>query len=245
MANEMPLFYNNLVPFDSKAHATLQFPTTLTGFNFARQTNLIPVFIGELSDAARHYPLVFIAAGEKQAPVLAAVVGLGDGVNRMVQADGSWRAGAYIPAYVRRYPFIALRNNEGEQLSLGFDQGAEGIGQPGGETLIGEDGKPTARLERIMQFESEFQRSAEVTKLLTQKIADAGLLEESSLNYQLPGETEQKTVSGFMMINEKRLRELSDDLVLALYKADCLALAYGHLLSLGNLGKLIEAVNPA
>jgi hypothetical protein len=61
----------------------------------------------------------------------------------------------------------------------------------------------------------------------------------------LPGESEQKTVSGFMMINEKRLRELSDEQVLALYKSDCLALAYGHLLSLGNLGKLLEAAQPA
>lgn len=240
MANELPLFYKNLVPFDSKAHAGLKFPSSVKGFAYARETNLIPVFVGELADASRHYPLVFINAGEGQGPVMAAVVGLGDGVNRMIDAEGNWRAGFYIPAYVRRYPFIALRNEQGGQLSLGFDQDAPGIGDKDGEPLLDKEGKASERLERIMQFEGEFQRNADVTRAMAKKLADAGLMEESSLNYQLPGQTEQKTVSGFMMINEKRLRELPDATVLDLFKSDCLALAYGHLVSLGNLARLLE-----
>ena len=241
MANELPLFYKNLVPFDSKAHAELTFPTTISGFAYARETNLIPVFVGELADASRHYPLVFINAGEGQGPVLAAVVGLGDSINRMIDDKGNWRAGFYIPAYVRRYPFIALRNEQGGQLSLGFDQDAPGIGDKDGEVLIDKDGKPSQRLERIMQFEAEFQRNADATRAMGKRLADAGLLEESSLNYQLPGQTEQKTVSGFMMVNEKRLRELPDDKVMELFRADALALAYGHLVSLGNLARLLES----
>ena len=240
MANELPLFYKNLVPFDSKAHAGLKFPSTISNFAYARETNLIPIFIGELADASRHYPLVFIDAGGNQGPVLTAVVGLGDGVNRMVDEKGNWRAGAYIPAYVRRYPFIALRNEQDGQLSLGFDKDAPGIGDKGGEALLDKDGKATERLERIMQFETEFQRNADITRAMAKKLADAGLMEESSLNYQLPGQTEQKTVSGFLMINEKRLRELPDDKALDLFRSDCLALAYGHLVSLGNLARLME-----
>ncbi len=242
MANELPLFYKNLVPFDSKEHAGLKFPQSVGSFAYARETNLIPIFIGELADASRHYPLVFINAGEGQGPVLAAVVGLGDGTNRMIDDKGNWRAGFYIPAYVRRYPFIALRNEQGGQLSLGFDKDAPGIGDKDGEALLDKDGKATERLERIMQFEAEFQRNADVTRAMAKKLADAGLMEESSLNYQLPGQTEQKTVSGFMMINEKRLRDLPDEKVTELFRADCLALAYGHLVSLGNLARLLETV---
>lgn len=242
MANELPLFYKDLVPFDSKAHAGLKFPMAVKNFDYARQTNLIPVFIGELADAARHYPLVFINAGAGEGPVLAAVVGLGDGTNRMIDAQGNWRAGCYIPAYVRRYPFIALRNEQGGQLSLGFDKSADGIGEDGGEPLLDAEGKASERLERIMQFEAEFQRNADVTRAMGKKLADAGLMEESSLNYQLPGQTEQKTVSGFMLINEKRLRELPDATVVDLFKSDCMALAFGHLVSLGNLARLIDAV---
>ncbi len=242
MANELPLFYRDLVPFDSTAHASLTFPKTLTNFKFAAQTNLIPVFIGELADASRHYPLVFIPTGENQAPVLTAVVGVGDGVNRFVNADGQWREGCYIPAYVRRYPFIALRNdnNPDAQLSLGFDKSAEGLGAPDGDILVGEGGKPSERLEKIMQFEAEFQRNADVTREMAKLLQAAGVLEESNLQMQLPGSTESKTVSGFLMVNEKRLRELADDKVLGLFKSDCLALAYGHLFSLGNIGKLMN-----
>jgi len=59
--------------------------------------------------AARTYPIVFSAA----APTVPfAVVGLRENENLFVDATGNWRDDAYIPAYVRRYPFCLVETDQ-------------------------------------------------------------------------------------------------------------------------------------
>lgn len=57
----------------------------------------------EFEAASREYPIGFVDEGEAVYP--AAVVGVRRGLNLFVGADGAWR-GAYIPAYLRCYPFL-------------------------------------------------------------------------------------------------------------------------------------------
>jgi len=237
-----PLFYRELTVFDSAVHGKLRCPHTPPDYRFAAETNLVPLLVNEAVHAARHYPLVFIRGeGEGAAPALAAVVGVGDGVNRFIEADGSWRAETYIPAWVRRYPFFAVRTGESAESVLALDLQAEGLESADGEPLVGEDGNPTEYLQRVLAFNREFQAIAERTQAVTAALDAAGVLEPGTLRFVPPGadEDEAVTADGFLIVNEKRLRELDDEPVLALQRADALGLAYAQLLSIGSLGNLM------
>jgi SapC len=237
-----PLFYKNLTPLDSKAHTKLKFPKTLKNFKFAAKANLIPIFIGEMADAARHYPLVFIPMPESHAPALVAVVGLGDDKNLMLDENGQWRANAYIPAYVRRYPFISLKRDDSldSPMTLGFDQSAEGIGQEDGEVLFDNTGNPNERLNLIIKYETEFQLNSEATRLVSKMLLDADLFQESSLRLKSNTDNEEeRVIGGFLMIDEQKLRDLPDDKLIELYRNNAIVLAHTHLLSLGNLERVL------
>ena len=39
-----------------------------------------------------------------------AILGLRGAANQFVNSEGAWREGKYIPAYVRRYPFILMES---------------------------------------------------------------------------------------------------------------------------------------
>jgi len=71
-------------------------------YSFARDVNAVPISVGEFMPAIRNYPIVF--AEGSLTPV--AILGLKQGENRFLTAGGAWRRDAYIPAYLRRYPFI-------------------------------------------------------------------------------------------------------------------------------------------
>ncbi len=69
----------------------------------------------EFAVAARHYPIVF----SNSAPHLPVTVcGLQTGSNAFVGNDNRWTQGCYVPAYVRRYPFILMENAEAKQFIL-------------------------------------------------------------------------------------------------------------------------------
>ena len=98
----LPLFYGAPEVLDPKRHAGLGLEEKVT-YGFTAKTNAIPVNAAEFGRVARDYPIVFIGANQLKA---AAVVGLRKNENLMVDSDGTWAADAYIPSYVRRYPFV-------------------------------------------------------------------------------------------------------------------------------------------
>ena len=243
MTQDLPLFYRELVAFDTNTHGKLAFPEVPPSFRFAAQTNIVPILVHEAGLASRSYPLVFIPGQEGQAPILAVMVGVGDNVNRFVDADGKWRQGAYIPAWVRRYPFIAVRPQDAQEPMLAIDPQAEWVKSGGGEPFVGTDGKATPRLQRVLDFQREFQIFAERTEAIAKALMDAGVLEEGTLRIEPPQADkagEAREIKGFLLVSETKLKALSDEALLKLFKADALGLAYIQLISMGSLPNLIE-----
>src|SRR6202167_3688090 len=103
-AETLPMFYKSPRPLDRARDGKLRVSRP-THFRFAANTNAVPLLIDEFPMAAAYYPIVF-AAGNS--PVPAAVVGLKNDNNLFLDREGRWLNGAYLPAYVRRYPFILL-----------------------------------------------------------------------------------------------------------------------------------------
>ena len=120
METRQPQFYKKVVPLNSEQHARLHIDTS-AGYEFAREANAVLLTMVEFSKASREYPIVFLADGDRINPV--ALLGLPGSENQYVSKDGKWNA-AYIPAYVRRYPFIPGSGVAENELVLCIDEAA-------------------------------------------------------------------------------------------------------------------------
>jgi hypothetical protein len=116
-AQQLPLFYKNLTLLQKDQHADFGLRTR-TELGFARTTHAVPLTVDEFAAAQKHFPIVF-GSGEGAVPL--ALVGLQEGQNLFVGEDGTWAPNVYIPAYIRRYPFLLVKENpEAQVLSLVF-----------------------------------------------------------------------------------------------------------------------------
>ena len=238
-ASALPLFYQSVVAFDTTRHRDLSLPRQWDQFGYASRTNVIPITVTEAALALRDYPLVFVKDPKSGSVNLLALVGNGDGTNQFVDGKGKWQANAYIPAWVRRYPFL-LAMDDKQQPFLAFDANATTLLKGKGErdALIDSEGKPTARLQQVMALQQEYAAAANLTEQLANKLLQAGVLEEARLTLQSPDRSSPLNLVGFMLVNEKKLRELAPAEVEKLHAADALGLAYAQIFSMVNLRKL-------
>lgn len=235
-----PLFYHEPVAVTPNRHGDKKI-RPVDNFSFAHDTNAVPITLPEFVLAARHYPIVFV--GAELVPTVA--LGFRPDQNVYVDEQGKWERFCYIPAYVRRYPFILLGKQEDERLQLGVD-GAAMSEDPNARALF--DGEKetetvTEALDICQQFHGAYQATAEFSKMLK----DSDLMEERSLEVDLPNE-EKIDIGAFASINEQKLREVSDDRFLEWRKKGWLAAMYFHVASLNNweqvMGRLPEAQVP-
>ena len=239
MSTARPLFFSDLVPFDTQAHRQLRLPAQRDNFAYAAKANLVPLTFAEVAQALHHYPVVFVAEGASQTPALVALLSLAPGSNRFVDAQGHWRAGSYVPAYVRGYPFLAVRAADKAEPVLAFDPNAAVFKAAGGQPLLDGDGKPSVALKAIMAFHAEYQQLATATRDMVQALKDAGVLEEGNLQIQLP-QQEARKINGFLIVSEAKLKALPAPVLKKLADANALGLAYAQIFSMGKLSALLS-----
>lgn len=202
---------------------------------FLSQLNALVLTGPEFADAAREYPVVFARAGERIQPV--AMLGLRDGENLFVEADGRW-SGRYLPAAGRRYPFV-LADLPDQQLALCIDEAWSGWNEEEGEPLFDQTGAETAFLRNALEFLERYQREARRTEAFCQRLAAAGLLKEMSARAELK-DGRRFTVNQLLVVDEPKLLQLPDATVLELFRAGELHLVSLHLASMRNLQALVD-----
>jgi hypothetical protein len=93
-----------------------------------------------------------------------------------------------------------------------------------------------------MKFLAEFHQGAATTELLGRRLQDLGLLRQSDSLAQLNDGT-QFRLNGLNVVDESKLRALDRDIVQELFVSGGLAVIYAHLMSLGNLGALVDRLS--
>ena len=222
----LPLFYKKpqVVTVDRHGKAGLK---ETTSYAFARETNSVPLGADEILVAQAHFPIVFT---ETNPPIAVAVLGLGDARNVFVSADGTWRSGAYIPAYIRRYPFILASGGKPGEMMLAIDEAAENFVAEGGRRLF-EGTVPTPLARQAAQFCQAFQTQFDLARAFGEALLAAGVLLPRRADVRRP---DGKTFSlqRFRVIDEARFDALPDEPFLRWRRAGWLGLAYSHLLSM-------------
>ncbi|MDD4615661.1 MAG: SapC family protein [Alphaproteobacteria bacterium] len=230
----LPMFYSSPRPLDRVRDANMKLNRP-TNFEFASKTNAIPLLVNEFPMAAAFYPIVF-AAGE--VPVPAVVVGLKNDNNLFVGPDGAWLPGAYLPAYIRRYPFILMDDPENKQFVLCIDENC-GLLKEDGEFALFEKEEPSKFTKSAMEFCAALRQQGDATDEFVKALKQHDLLVPNNAEITAPDGT-RFMLSGFLIIDPKKFDALPDSVVLQWRKKGWLGLIYAHLLSSYRWQNLVD-----
>jgi hypothetical protein len=231
------LFYQNPRPLDAGRDANLRV-REIVDLGFAREVNTIPINLVEFPQVARHYPIGFV--GEHATPM--AIVGL-QRENLFIDAEGRWKSGVYVPAFVRRYPFIFADTNAKDQYSLCVDDVPLAVSETEGRALF-EGGKPTALTNQALEFCRSFHQAATVTDTFAKAIKASGLLVERQADARLTAGP-MFTLKGFKSVDPEKLRKVPARTLGQWNDKNWLAPVYAHLQSMTNWGNLMELMAEA
>ena len=234
----LPLFFTRVEGVNPALHPDLTLDRA-TGYAFAAKAQSVPLGLSELETAAQHYPVLFTTGPE---PTPVALLGLQEGRNLFVMGQGTWLADAYVPAYVRAFPFVFVEDTSTKTVFVGMQPDAEALASPHGTRLF-EDGRPTAALNDAVAFCTAFREAAAAAATFGRALDAAGLLEEeeATVSFTAGGSTR---IRGFKLVKPERLAELDDATFLEWRRLGWLAAIYAHLYSTGRWGRLIELAAP-
>jgi hypothetical protein len=229
------LFYENPRPLDANRDAGLRV-REITDLGFARGTNTIPVNLAEFSPAARCYPIGFV--GEAALP--AVIVGLQDR-NVFVGADGRWKARAYVPAFVRRYPFIFAETDTADQFTLCIDDTPRAIAEAGQGRALFENGQPSGLTSQALEFCQAFHAGAKATDAFVKALLKADILVDRKAETRLALGA-SFALTGFKCVDPERLRRVPGRILAAWNEKGWLAPIFVHLQSMTNWNDVMELI---
>ena len=229
----LPLFYNAIEPLNATQHGKLRIRPVEKSPHIAK-THAIPVTVDEFTLVQRHYPIVF-SVGDNPIPI--ALFGLNEGVNVFLDEDGRpLEASIYIPAYVRRYPFLLARlNPSSDELSLCFDSTSDAVGDFADGQPLFEGDQPSDATKAILEFCEQFETAGQRTAAFMEDLKKSGLLMDGEVAIQPEGYQQPFIYRGFQMIDEEKLRELRGDELRKMNQNGMLPLIYAHLFSLAQM----------
>jgi len=239
--NDLPLFFKRPTALDARRHTNAGLAPT-EDMAYATNTNSIFINSVEFAETAKHYPIVFSQA---ELPMPAALTGL-ESKNYYIGEDKQWKKGTYIPAYVRRYPFVFLELPEQERFALCVDEDATQFRNKIGKDVMPffTDGKPSALTRNALDFCQAFQQQYEITREFCAALKKAELLTPTRSDAKLNNGREVQ-LSGFQVIDEAKFNKLSDDTILEFHKKGWLPLIYFVLLSASNWRGLVSLATEA
>lgn len=234
----LPLFYKTPMPLDAKQHAALGLKKEF-GFGFTKGVNAVPVNLIELPQICHFYPVAFSPDGNAT-PV--AILGLRDNENLFLRPDNMWEDGTYIPAYIRRYPFIFSEMPGGEQLTLCVDSNKEILEEGGSQPFFDKEGQPSDLSKNALEFCKSYHAAAQQTMEFSKALANSGLLVEREAQINVAG-NQRISFSGFKIVDEQKLAEMDDALFLEWRKKGWLPFVYAHLFSGAQWQRLTLLLN--
>jgi hypothetical protein len=230
----LPLLYRQPVPLNPERHGGTGLAKR-KDYSFAAEANSVPLNAAEFKVAMKFYPIVFAGAD----PVMTVVIlGLRDGRNLYVGQDGTWEKEHYIPAYIRRYPFIFMAGQDRKQYLLCVDEGS-GLLDKGAEDQFFDGTEPTDLTKRALDFCTAYQSQSELTKAFAGAMSEAGLLVPNRAEITTKG-GEKMALGGFRVIDEEKLANTPDETFLDWRRKGYLPLIYCHLYSTSNWSSLLN-----
>jgi hypothetical protein len=232
------LFYSQPEPLSVDLHGALGVNAVEKPYAFVAASHIVPLTVTEFAPGALSYPVVFL--GDNKQPC--AVMGLRQGENLYIDTAGDFRPEAYIPAYVRRYPFVFANDDTQNRMILCVDRAAPFLVE-GGEVPLFEDGQPSAYVNQAMEFCNNFEQERARTDSFVKLLTDLDLFETREANFTPRNPdgsagTPQK-LAEYFAVSEEKLKALPAEKLVELRDNGALGQIYAHLVSLLGWDRLI------
>jgi hypothetical protein len=238
------MIYESAVPITPARHARHSVDVG-SNYAFSAGVNAVPLMAVEILRAATEYAIVFTGEGDSVMP--AVVLGVKGDQNLYLGPDGHWTA-KYVPAFLRRYPFVFATSADQKTLTLCIDEAYPGLNTEGrGQRLFADNGQPTPYVQHVLTFLKEYQNHFQRTQTIGRRLKEWELLEPMTARVTTPSGG-KLSLTGFQAVSRAKLRELDPEKLSQLAKTDELELLYLHLYSMRNFNdvkdRLIGALPP-
>ena len=206
-------------------------------FSYAKNLTSAPITVTEFFEACKNYPILF--AKDKNNDWFASVMlGFKENENIFVDNKGNWDKLHYVPAFVRRYPFVFVEQNEQQQLLLGVEKEFLSIDKKDERRKLFDDkDENTEFLNNVLNFLNQYQNDSIATKEFIKQLDEWELLEEKVATI-INEKKEQFNINGFYIVNEEKLKHLSKKKKEEICNKNASPLITAHLISLSNIQKL-------
>lgn len=233
------MFYSQPEPLNKIVHAGLGLKRVDKPYQFVADANIVPLMVNEFTPAALSYPIIF--AGSPRRP--AAVLALNPGQNLFVDATSGFKPDAYVPLYVRRYPFALANDHSNQRMVLVLDRGSELVGE-NPEMPFFENGEPSKLIDDTIKFCNDFEASRQLTDRFCDQLEALDLFETRTVSFTPKNpdgtDAEPRPLAEFFAIEEKKLNALADDKLAELRNSGALQQIYAHLISMTGWDKLLS-----
>jgi len=233
------LLYSRPEPLNPQQHAKLGLTTVEQPFNFVRSAHAVPIAVTEFGPGSLCYPIIF--TGEDYQPL--AIMSIRQNENLFITDAGFFDWDIYVPAYVRRFPFVLANDQTTGQMVVCIDRDAAAV-QENGEVPLFIDGQPSPFTQQAIEFctnfEAERQRTVNFVELL--KGLDLFELKEATFTPQNPdgSPAEPVKLADYFGVSEEKLNALPADKLVELRDTGALQQIYAHINSLLNWEKLVS-----
>ncbi|WP_374656149.1 SapC family protein [Phenylobacterium sp.] len=233
------LFYSKPEPLSVDLHKTLGVKSVAGPFKFAKEGHAVPLTVTEFGVSALCGPIIFV--GDEKIPL--AVMGLNPGENMFLTAEGMFEPGVYVPAYIRRYPFVFANDSAAGQMILCIDRAAEFIVEGGDMSFFDAEGKPTEYTQNCINFCNDYEVERQRTQNFVQLLKDLDLFETKKATFTPTNPDgsagEPQTIAEYFGVSEEKLNALPVEKYTELRDNGALAQIYAHLVSLSGWDRLI------
>ena len=200
---------------------------------YAREVTDTLLTIDEFFAAARSQPIVF-GRGEDGRHFPAALLGLGHKRNWFVDKEEKWKSGEYMPAFLRRYPFVFVKSEDTNYLAI--DERSNAFNEEEGEPLFDESGQATKYTQVVLGFLQEYEAANKRTEAFCAELERLQLLEtiviQKWVGFQAP------LLRNIKRVSEKKLEKLPLEERDALVTKGYYKLIVAHLISLGHIERI-------
>ncbi len=224
--------FENVEVLDKSRHADWKIGTP-GNFSFAKDLSNVPLSAREVTRAAKFYPIVFPSEGVMPQALLT----VRKGESAFLDENGNWNA-PYIPAHIRRYPFILAKTGNSDSYALCIDRDAPHFKAEQGTPLFNEKGEPSDVLNRAMDFLKQLQADLANTERLLKQLEEQELLVPRQIELEVRGE--KTRLRGFRAVDTEKLNKLEENLLGQWVKQGVMGIVYGHLMSLENVSRMVR-----
>ena len=231
---------NSIVILNNKSHIKLKIKNDKS-YEHAKEHHLAYLLVHEFPKAILDFPIVFIKDAETGQFKSVALFGFKPGDNLFYDTKG-WHC-KYIPANVRRHPFLMTsRNNNLTEWDVCIDESSDLFSEHDGTSLFTDEGKASKHLEEVKKFLIDVIEKEQSTSSFCNYLAAKNLFRANSITIS-NSDGKKTAVNGLYIIDEEKLNELSDEEYLDLKKRGCIGPIYTHLSSLGQINNLLQLHN--